>query len=847
MEPHWPYKQAESVPDIESYSLAVGKRLGMNFDAGALGLVWVALLNAGIGIYILRRNPWAPINRAFTFMALAIALWTTAIALTYNTDLSPTLILRLSFAAGSMIPFGVVTFVEQFTAAARPTSKHSARLCAALSVGFVLLSFSPLIVLSVSREPSGPRTIYGPLHVLFAIHVVAWFSWAVYLLVRTHKSSSGLVRLTARQLLVAFGVSSGLATLTNVIVPLIFRTSALGRYGPFFSILLLAMVGHTIIRHRLMDIRVVIRRSFAYLVAMICAAGFFVLLLIGSNMVLPDEHDFSTREILLVLIAAVLFQPVKSHVQDLFERYLYRDPYDYVRTLREASRALSATIELQALLRHASEVLMSTLRPSRIAIYLLDQDDHEFRLAWNAGVAELSLPVSTASLLVITAPSDRRIIFRDEPANAQAVEHRDKLLVELDLLRAEVVVPLLEGDETIGLLVLGAKRSGDPYFDNDADLLSTLANQAAVAFRNAQTHTRVLQINEEMQKVLETIESGVVAVGPRGKITLFNQAAERLTGISAQSVRGQPIHHLPDALTRVLLAAAGGELTTPTEFALPDASGQLIPLLCSTSPLSGPDGMSLGAVAVLADMSRLKELEQEKRRAERLASIEAIASGLIHEIRNPLVGLKTYAQLLPSRGTNEEFRDMFSRTANREIDRIDELLSRFRTISRASQQPMELMDVSATLRDTLETLHAEMEDRKIQLRRVGEATRRPVIGNATQLQQLFLNLCLNAIQAMDPGGELTVRVADLSEGGGSTLLVEVADTGPGIADDLLPTIFDPFVTTKPHGTGLGLAICRGIADAHHARVSARNNVGRAGCTFTVEFPVPSGRPARLAP
>jgi two-component system sensor histidine kinase HydH len=115
------------------------------------------------------------------------------------------------------------------------------------------------------------------------------------------------------------------------------------------------------------------------------------------------------------------------------------------------------------------------------------------------------------------------------------------------------------------------------------------------------------------------------------------------------------------------------------------------------------------------------------------------------------------------------------------------------------------------------------------------------------LQQLFLNLCLNAIQAMEPGGELTVRVADLSEGGGSTLIVEVADTGPGIPDDLLATIFDPFVTTKPHGTGLGLAICRGIADAHHARLAARNNAGRPGCTFTVEFPVPAGRPSRVAP
>ena len=133
------------------------------------------------------------------------------------------------------------------------------------------------------------------------------------------------------------------------------------------------------------------------------------------------------------------------------------------------------------------------------------------------------------------------------------------------------------------------------------------------------------------------------------------------------------------------------------------------------------------------------------------------------------------------------------------------------------------------------------------MRLVGEATRRPVLGNASQLQQLFLNLCLNAIQAMEPGGELTVRVADLSEGGGNTLLVEVADSGPGIADELIPTIFDPFVTTKPHGTGLGLAICRSIADAHHARLTVRNNIGRPGCTFTVEFPVPAGRPARVAP
>ena len=438
-------------------------------------------------------------------------------------------------------------------------------------------------------------------------------------------------------------------------------------------------------------------------------------------------------------------------------------------------------------------------------------------------------------------------MFRDEIGRTRPTD-RDRLLPDLDGLRAEVVVPLVEENVLIGFLLLGAKRSGDPYFSNDADLLTTLANQAAVAVRNAQTHARVVQVNEEMRKVLETIESGVVAVGPRGRITLFNRAAEQLTGTSAETARGQSPECLPAPLGAALRATSSdGEPRSQIEFSLPDAAGQMVPLMCSTSPLRGPDGAPLGAVAVLADMSRLKELEQEKRRAERLASIEAIASGLIHEIRNPLVGIKTYAQLLPSRGASEEFREMFSRSAGREIGRIDDLLSRFRTMSRASQHPMEMVDVSDPLRDTLETLHAELEDRKIQLRRVGEQTRRPVLGNASQLQQLFMNLCLNAIQAMEPGGELTVRVADLSEGGGSTLLVEVADTGPGIPEHLLGTIFDPFVSTKPHGTGLGLAICRGIADAHHARIHARNNIGRSGCTFTVEFPVPSSRPVHVAP
>jgi PAS domain S-box-containing protein len=809
-------------------------------------LAWIAVLNLGIGFYVYRRNPSAPLNRAFAFTALTIGLWTIALAWGRFQPASFEAAIRTAFGAGSLCPFGILLFVEHFGGTAKAHNRRL-RVLTVVAMAMSALSFSPWMVTGVTHEPYGMRPLYGFLHPFLASYVLLTFGLATTTLAQQYQRLVGLQKIQAGHLFLAFIVPGLLGATTNVFVPLIAGTSAYNGLGPVFSLILIAMVAHAIIRHRLMDIRIVIRRGFGYLVTLLSSAALFVILLFGSNFLLPLEHGFSVRDIVLVLIVALAFQSVKSRVQHLLDRYLYREPYDYARTLREASRALTATIDLQELLGHVGGALTSTLRPEEMSIYLLDSEDHEFRLAWSVGTGTPVPVASTTSPLISMVSADRQLVFRDEIGRTRPTD-RDRLLPDLDGLRAEVVVPLVEENVLIGFLLLGAKRSGDPYFSNDADLLTTLANQAAVAVRNAQTHARVVQVNEEMRKVLETIESGVVAVGPRGRITLFNRAAEQLTGTSAETARGQSPECLPAPLGAALRATfSNGEPRSQIEFSLPDAAGQMVPLMCSTSPLRGPDGAPLGAVAVLADMSRLKELEQEKRRAERLASIEAIASGLIHEIRNPLVGIKTYAQLLPSRGASEEFREMFSRSAGREIGRIDDLLSRFRTMSRASQHPMEMVDVSDPLRDTLETLHAELEDRKIQLRRVGEQTRRPVLGNASQLQQLFMNLCLNAIQAMEPGGELTVRVADLSEGGGSTLLVEVADTGPGIPEHLLGTIFDPFVSTKPHGTGLGLAICRGIADAHHARILARNNVGRSGCSFTVEFPVPSSRPVHVAP
>jgi PAS domain S-box-containing protein len=806
-------------------------------------LALVVLANLLIGGYVYRRNPNAPANRAFGLMAVMAAVWTVAVILSHHSSLGAASCAQILLASGSMLPLATLFFVELATERSGAGLNRARWFVLPTSV-FFLLSFTPLIVRGATRDSGIFRIAYGVLHPAYVVWALIVFAFAAKWLILAYRRSVGQSRLQAGYLLLAFMIPIIVGTFTNLLIPLFFKSSSFGKFGPYVSLVMIAMIGHAIIRHRLMDIRVKVRRGVVYLAAVLVAGLALLMLLVVSNTFFHDEHQAPVREILLALLVAVLFAPLKGQIQRAFDRYLYREPYDYQRTIRETSRALSTTIDLPTLLGHFARTVAATLRPEGLAIYLLDEEEGRFERAHLFGQGPFPPSVAPTLPLLVELEHERRLFFLDEVGRQPGGPEPAVMLDGFARLGSEVLAPLVDSDRVIGFLAVGAKRSGDPFFSDDADLLATLANQSAVAVRNAQVHHQVLLVNEHIQRILATIESGVAAVGARGRITLFNRAAESLASVSAQALLGQPVGHLPGPLARLLEStAADGESRSQIEFALPNSAGQLIPLMCSTSPLVGLQGTRLGAVAVFSDLSRLKELEQEKRRAERLASLEAIASGLVHEIRNPLVSLKAFTQLVPTRFDDAEFRTRLVRVADREISRIDGLLGRFRTLSSAHTQPMVPVDVMDPIQAALELLGPEFEARSIKVRRVGPASIPTIPGNASQMEQLIHNLCLNSLEAMSQGGELTVRVADLREAGGNYLLIEISDTGPGIPPEILDKVFTPFVTSKARGSGLGLAICSSIADAHRATLRVRNHTGRPGCTFTIEFPASSERPA----
>jgi PAS domain S-box-containing protein len=400
-----------------------------------------------------------------------------------------------------------------------------------------------------------------------------------------------------------------------------------------------------------------------------------------------------------------------------------------------------------------------------------------------------------------------------------------------------LLLPLISEDVVIGAIVVGPKLSGDPFYPQDLDLLMTLANQAGIAVKNAQLYGQVVLANEYIENIVATIDSGVVAVNALGHITMFNRAAELLTGMAPEQTRGAPVTVLPACLSETLLSTMRDrEKQTLPEIELPDGTVTR-PVICTTSPLRDPAGAVLGAVAVFSDLTPLKELEHQRRRAERLAYFEVLASAIAHEIKNPLVAIKTFAQLVPRRRDNATFLENFGRVVTREIGRMERLVERLRTLSRPANRPRHPLDVREPITETLEFLQPSFEQKHITVRVDLGDQPTLVSGDDGELGELFLNLLMNAQEATPQDGHLTVEVTATD----THVTVTLTDSGPGVPAELLERIFEPFVTTKQQGSGLGLAICVGITEAHEAKLRVAN-LPMGGARFAVEFPITTSSP-----
>lgn len=815
---------------------------------GHLALIAAAgVASLGLGAAVLSRQPRAQINRYFALFSFAVTAWTlsNAFAVAQFHGVPDYLWPRFAFASASIIPIAFLAFATVFPVSVSPPPPPILVGFGLAASIFFTASFSPLIVRAVTVDGGALRILYGPLHRPFAIYFVACLSFSLYLLLRKRRVLSGFQKLQVRYLFLGVLTAAIGATVTNLVIPLVVGTSQFSRYGPLFGLVMIAMIAHSIIRHRLMNLRLVLRQGAVYLIAAtIAGAVFAVIIAVGSRLVGEQPRDVSLPGLVIVALAiALAFQPLKNSLQGMLDRYLYRESYNYQSILREASRTINGTLDLNSLLQYLCELTNRTLRPDLVMLFTKDSRDTSFALAARIALTESDsaftsvrlLPSSPLTSLLLRS---RRPLLRDELGRTLTDPDAAKAIAELALLGGEVAIPMISEAQLIGLLVVGTKLSGDAYFTDDIELLTTLSNQAATALNNAQLYGRVLLVNEYIENILRTMDSGVVTVDVSGQVAIVNATAESLTGLSRTALKTLTIDTLPAPLASQLRQTlSDGQPQLQIETALPSTSGQSLPIVCSTSALRDERGAINGALVVFSDLSRLKALESEKRRAERLAAFGTLVSGIAHEIKNPLVAIKTFAELLPERFQETDFREDFAKVVVTEIDRIDDLVARLRGLAIPSPQPGGgAVDIREPISDTLALLRAQLEQARITVARDYHDDTPFIVADLPQLKQLFLNLFINAIEAMGRDGELTVRITRRSGQENTWIVAEICDTGAGIPEAIRANIFNPFFTTKPRGSGLGLAICRGIVDAHRGTIRAEARSDRHGTVIIVEFP-----------
>ena len=232
-----------------------------------------------------------------------------------------------------------------------------------------------------------------------------------------------------------------------------------------------------------------------------------------------------------------------------------------------------------------------------------------------------------------------------------------------------------------------------------------------------------------------------------------------------------------------------------------------------------------------------EQLRQEVAQTERMKSIAILASGMAHEIKNPLTPIKTFSEQLPSRLDDKEFLLKFSKIINKEVDRIDSLVQELLSFSKPSPPQLKKVNIHQLIEQTLELLNNEIIRHKINLNTSFQNINILLNIDPNQIKQALLNIFLNAIDAMSNGGILTVNTCVIARmKRKQSLIIEISDTGCGIAPKDLSHIFDPFFSKKDHGTGLGLSITHEIIKNHKGKIIAESELGK-GTTFRIELPL----------
>ena len=348
--------------------------------------------------------------------------------------------------------------------------------------------------------------------------------------------------------------------------------------------------------------------------------------------------------------------------------------------------------------------------------------------------------------------------------------------------------------------------------------------------------------------ILNSMHEGVFTTDEEGNITSFNKAAERITGFKSSQVIGMkcrdvlrtPVCKKDCPLKKVLKT---GQTMCYYETNIVNRNNQAIPVSTCLSALKDVKGKTIGIVEVFQDITELKGLQERLIQSEKLALMGRLAAGVAHEINNPISGILTYIKLLSQKTQKGRFEQSelekikrYLTIIERETNRCGTIVRHLLDFARPAKPDIKPIDIKSVLEQGISLLQDQLKHQNIKINKEIASPLPKVMADFSQLQQVFMNIMLNASEAMPDGGELKISINAKEK---DFVTVELSDTGYGIPEENITKIFDPFFTTKAEkegkGLGLGLSIVQGIIKDHHGHIDVKSKI-EEGTTFTIKLP-----------
>jgi len=595
-----------------------------------------------------------------------------------------------------------------------------------------------------------------------------------------------------------------------------------------------------------MDVDLIFKRGVVYTLAGATVAGLYFALVAGVAWIVQMQKPASGAVglILAMVVTALLFDPVRNWIQDRVDQFFYRTRYDYRRTLIEFGRELSSETDLNALLTSVMDRLSRTLGVDRLAIFLNSGDEPElFSLSKSSGLT----PPARLDLSFLSVPRPEpagHLFFENTHQVPRETAAAQETIARLDL---NYYIPCRAQQKTIAVLGLGKTTKGDFLSSEDVELLETLGGYLGIAIQNGRLYASLQQKVQEYERlkdfnenIVESINVGVMALDMEDRIESWNAQMEVMYAMPRWQTLTQPLRTIFPAefVEEFYRVRQNAGINNLYKFRLKTPAGEMRTVNVAIAPLVTRSFQIVGRLIIMDDITERIELEGQLSQADKLTSIGLLAAGVAHEVNTPLAVISSYTQMLAKQLQGDPQKSGLLEKITRQTFRASEIVNNLLNFSRTSGTEFADVNVNKVITDTLALLEHQFKTAKVQVRSELTPSISAIQGNPGRLQQVFLNLFLNAKDAMPGGGTLSVAT-----GNGEMVSVRVSDTGSGIAPEHIQRIYDPFFTTKTtakegqnRGTGLGLSVTYGIIQEHAGKIRVESTPG-AGTTFALDFPL----------